>query len=218
MNTTLLTELFEGGSTPLIRTDFSDNDVWERVAAAVSAPVDFGTDFDGQLDDEDDGYAPNVTPISDPSYDGVTGEALAAALTTDAVGYVLLADQQAIADAEDLTVAYVDLNHEPGRTFRRASLRLRPSSPTCPSPTWTSRSSRTTSARTAFSEASKTEPQLENLGAERSPAVWKHPMSARGRATMASAPPWRSAAVTVHGQSKPGCPRGDLNPHALLGH
>ncbi len=120
VNTTLLTELFEGGSTPLIRTDFSDNDVWERIAAAVSAPVDFGTDFDGQLDDEDDGYAPNVTPISDPSYDGVTGEALAAALTTDAVGYVLLADQQAMADAEDLTVAYVDLNHEPGRTFRCA--------------------------------------------------------------------------------------------------
>lgn len=118
MNTEHLAKLFKDGITPLIRTDFSDDAAWERLAAAVSAAVDFGYVDEDAPDDE--GYTPNVEAISDPAYTGVTGDDLGAAWAGDSGGYVLLADREAMADVDDPTVAYVDLCDDPGRTFRCA--------------------------------------------------------------------------------------------------
>ena len=120
VNTTKLAELLQGGSTPLLRTDFTDAAAWELIVAAVTAPVDFGSEAsedDDGLGEEGD-YAPNITPIADPAFEGVTGEALGAAWTRDEVGYMLLADQASMTDGTDLTIVYVDLYDEPGRTFR----------------------------------------------------------------------------------------------------
>ena len=116
MNTEHLASLFEGGVTPLIRTDFSDDAAWERLVALVRIPVDFGGD-----DPDFEGYTPNVEPLPDAAYAGVTGESLGTAWssrTDDTVGYVLLADRESMTDDGDPTVAYVDLYDEPGRTFR----------------------------------------------------------------------------------------------------
>ena len=110
MNTQRLEDLFDDDVTPLLRTEFGDDAAWERVVAALMSPPDLGADDD----------VPNVEPISDPSFSGVTGEALASALTGDSSGYVLLADARTMAERDDLTVVYVDLREEPGRTFRCA--------------------------------------------------------------------------------------------------
>ena len=118
VNTEHLVNLFEGGITPLIRTDFRDDAAWERLVALVSAPVDFGSEGG---DGPGERYTPNVEAISDPAYAGVTGEELGAAWSDradDAVGYVLLADRQSMTDADTPTLTYVDLYDEPGRTFR----------------------------------------------------------------------------------------------------
>jgi hypothetical protein len=86
--------------------------------AAVRAPADVG--YVDEDDPDDEGYTPNVEAISDPAYAGVTGEDLGAAWAGDGAGYVLLADRESMSDADDPTVAYVDLCDEPGRTFRCA--------------------------------------------------------------------------------------------------
>ena len=115
-----LAELFADGVTPLLRTDFTDDDAWERVVAAVAAPAHFGYDV-GDDDLDDDGYTPNVRPISEPAYAGLTGPDIATAWDVDAVGYVLLADSVTMAAARtsgDPTLVYVDLYDERGRAFR----------------------------------------------------------------------------------------------------
>lgn len=125
MNLDRLVQDFENDTTPLLRTDFSDDVAWERVIAEVTKEVDFG--------DGDDGlYAPNVQPYSDRAFEGATGQALADAMKDgDTLGYALLADDQAMREAvagAELTVVYVDLSVDPedaaefgdvlGRTFR----------------------------------------------------------------------------------------------------
>ncbi len=54
--------LFDEDTTPLIRTDFTDDAAWEKVVAAAIAEADFG-------DDKDDGggYAPNIRVLADRS-------------------------------------------------------------------------------------------------------------------------------------------------------
>lgn len=105
--------MFNDDVTPLLRTEFGDDAAWERVVAAFSGPVG----FDGAEDGDD---VPSIAPISDPSFAGVTGDALASAWTGDSSGYVLLADARAMANLHDVTVTYVDLREEPGRSFRCA--------------------------------------------------------------------------------------------------
>lgn len=126
-----LTQLFRDGVTPLLRTDFSDDAAWERVAQAVTAAADLGADADP--DDPDDGglYPPNIKAISDRAYEGATGQSLAATRNAELLGYVLLADDRTMREAAaggELTAVYVDLSVAPedaeefgfvyGREFR----------------------------------------------------------------------------------------------------
>src|SRR5690349_12677469 len=59
---TLSLPALKADQTPLIRTDFSDDDAWDRVVAAVRAPAA----FDGET------YTPPIVPVSDRTFDGLT--------------------------------------------------------------------------------------------------------------------------------------------------
>ncbi len=122
MDTDSLVRLYyDADSTPLVRTDFSDDAAWARVVASATTPVAFGGERYGPGDDGY--YEPSITPISERAYDGVTSDALAAAWPTDKLGYVLLADSDSMTPASDPTLLYVDLSDDDGRgdTFRCAA-------------------------------------------------------------------------------------------------
>ena len=86
----------------VLRTDFSDDAVWDSVCAAISAPVG---EFQAQL-----------SCVSDIAYDGLTVERLLKLKHGDH-GFVFIVDSVAITDPE-MPVLVVDLEDEPGRTFR----------------------------------------------------------------------------------------------------
>lgn len=118
---------FEQGGTPLVRTDFSDDDAWELVVYELTKQ-------------DDDGTEPHVTVVDDRALAGVTGDALGSAFDGQGLsyGYVALADARSMAEADaggELTVDYVDLSVAddedaersesfPGRTFRCAASRF----------------------------------------------------------------------------------------------
>ncbi|WP_340539124.1 DUF6924 domain-containing protein [Nocardioides sp. GXZ039] len=116
MNVDDLLSYFESESTPLVRTDFSDDDAWQRTVALVSAPMRIDDDPNGSSD-----YRPNIVPIDDRTFEGLDPETLALAYREDCVGYVLLADATTMATPDDPTVLYVDLDEDPGRSFRCAA-------------------------------------------------------------------------------------------------
>lgn len=114
MDLNRLAETFGSERTPLIRTDFSDDTAWNLVMAEVTKLVDFGSE-DPDADPDYDGYTPNVTPIDDRAFAGVTGETLARAFiaTDETYGYAILVDARSMAEARaggELTVVYVDLS------------------------------------------------------------------------------------------------------------
>ena len=151
-------QAFEQGGTPVVRTDFSDDESWELVVYELTKP-------------DDDGVEAHVTPVEDRALAGVTGDVLGGAFDGQGMsyGYVVLADARSMAEAAagvDLTVDYVDLSVAddedaelfesfPGNTFRCAALSSRPSRSTCRWATGTSSSSPTTSQRTESSEVSR---------------------------------------------------------------
>jgi len=87
----------------LLRTDFSDETAWSALCAAIQAPV-------GE-------FQADVTPLSDPAFDGATTEELIALASEAEHLFVFVADQVALTDPEH-PVLVVDLLDEPGRTFR----------------------------------------------------------------------------------------------------
>lgn len=119
-------QLCADGPMPLIRTDFSADDAWERVVADVSRESDLVGD--GST------YTPNLEAISDIGFDSLTPDALARAWPRDHHGYVVLADRRSMREAaagDDLTVVLVDLSADDedeeefgwvfGQTFRCAA-------------------------------------------------------------------------------------------------
>lgn len=134
MDLNRIQEAFESDITPLVRTDFSDDNAWRTIVARVSAPVDFNNPDND--DPGEDGYAPNITVVDDAAFDGVSGAALGEAFRTgrEIVGYALLADARSMGEAandSELTLDYVDLsvldpedaelfNTFTGRSFRVA--------------------------------------------------------------------------------------------------
>jgi hypothetical protein len=105
MNLDRIAHLVHEGSMPLIRTDFSSEDAWQRVVGRVSKESDFAGDGGG--------YSPNIEPVSDPGYESLTSDALASAWPRDRYGYVILADERSMREAtagDDLTVLFVDLS------------------------------------------------------------------------------------------------------------
>jgi len=87
----------------VLRTDYSDDGAWERLCAAIQAPAEFRA---------------NVSFVSDPAYQGLTVTQIADLLPADfGHPFIFIADETAIRHSEH-PVLVVDLNEEPGRTFR----------------------------------------------------------------------------------------------------
>lgn len=111
-------------STPLIRADFSDDATWLAIVNAVTRPAFFDErDNIEPLPDDPNypPYQPDITPVSDQSFDDVTLEDLIQAwIPPEHVGYLLLADTRSFREAragEEITVVYVDLrDNEEART------------------------------------------------------------------------------------------------------
>lgn len=89
----------------ILRTDFGDDAAWEALLAEMRGEAAHRS----------------ATYVSDPTYAGVTIQALvdadAAAREDDKLTYVFLADATTLGDEEHALLA-VDLEGEPGRTFR----------------------------------------------------------------------------------------------------
>ncbi|QIK66735.1 hypothetical protein G7072_10640 [Nocardioides sp. HDW12B] len=94
---------FSDGAMPLIRTDFSSDEGWQRLVGEVTKDSDGG---DGEW------YTPNLQPLSDRDFEGTTAETLATAWPRDSHGYVVLADSRSLQEAMaggEVTVVFVDL-------------------------------------------------------------------------------------------------------------
>ena len=89
----------------VLRTDFSDDAAWDELRAVLRS----------------EGAHRSATYVSDPAYAGVTIQTLvdtdAAASEDDKLTYVFVADAVTMSNDEWLLLA-VDLETEPGRTFR----------------------------------------------------------------------------------------------------
>lgn len=89
----------------VLRTDFSNDAAWDELRAVLRS----------------EGGHRSATYVSDPQFDGVTIQALvdadAAAAEDDKLTYVFLADSTSMSDDEH-SLLVVDLEEEPGRTFR----------------------------------------------------------------------------------------------------
>lgn len=110
MDLTELAAALDHEATALIRTDRSNDAGWAAILEAINTPVDTTEDGDPA------GFViPHFAALDQPSFEGVSGETLAAAVSAAGnapLGYVLLADSQSMAEADsgvDLTLVYVDL-------------------------------------------------------------------------------------------------------------
>ena len=93
------------GNSLLIRTDFSDDAAWVALCEGVQAP-------------SEEGFEARLECISDPAYEGLTIEQLVKLASEDSGHlFAFLADRTALLGPER-AVLVVDLNDEPGRTFR----------------------------------------------------------------------------------------------------
>jgi hypothetical protein len=95
----------ETESTLVIRTDFSDDAAWEAICAAIREP------------DDEFGLAADVVCLSDPGYAGLTVEQVTESAPKGPLQFLLIVDRIALTHPEH-PILVVDLNREPGRTFR----------------------------------------------------------------------------------------------------
>ncbi len=90
--------------TLVVRTDYSDDQAWEAVCAAIRRPV-------GQ-------FRANVEYVSDPAYDGLAAERLLALIPPASNHAVIFVVDQTTLIHPERPVLVVDLEATPGRTFR----------------------------------------------------------------------------------------------------
>lgn len=95
----------------VLRTDFSNDAVWESLCATINEPV---TVFTGYTDLK---YQAHVDCISDPEYAGLTVEQLVALVPEGFPYFVFVVDRIAMTHPEH-PILIVDMIDEPGRTFR----------------------------------------------------------------------------------------------------
>jgi uncharacterized protein DUF6924 len=89
----------------LLRTDFSDESAWGALCEAVQTP-------------SEEGFEARVDCISDPSLSGLTVDQLIALTRKGSShAFAFLADRLALT-SPDRPILVVDLQDEPGRTFR----------------------------------------------------------------------------------------------------
>lgn len=111
--------------TLLIRTDFSNDEAWQKIRTAASQP---GPDFQEAMglmsEVREVAGAPldeietNLHIVDDRDYAGTTPEQLLEALDDDAHQILMIVVDAAAISDPDHPVLIVDLGQEPGRTFR----------------------------------------------------------------------------------------------------
>ena len=90
----------------LIRTDFSDDAIWEEICAELRQPA-------GEL-----GFVASIEVVDDREYDGLSLAALLALLPSGAPrAFVMLADAETITSPER-AILIVDSTRDPARAFR----------------------------------------------------------------------------------------------------
>ncbi|MDP9310654.1 MAG: hypothetical protein M3R24_07155 [Chloroflexota bacterium] len=89
----------------MLRTDFSNDAAWEAICAAILAP------------DAEFGLEANVTCLSDSAYTGLTTEQVTRLAPKGPLCFMFIVDQIALTHPEH-PILVVDLNREPGQTFR----------------------------------------------------------------------------------------------------
>jgi hypothetical protein len=88
----------------VLRTDYSNEAVWQAVCAAIMDP---NNEFEA-----------NVDFVSDPQYAGLKAERLQSVLPEElALSFAFIMDDVAVSVPEH-PILVVDLQNEPGRTFR----------------------------------------------------------------------------------------------------
>jgi hypothetical protein len=86
----------------VLRTDFSDDRVWQAVCTAIEEPI-------GE-------FRAYITFVSDLAFKGITVEEVVEHVKKD-VGFLFIVDDMTISH-EEHPILVVDLLDEPGRTFR----------------------------------------------------------------------------------------------------
>jgi len=96
---------YTGDKSLLLRTEFSNNPAWAALCKAVAVP-------------SEEGFLASLDCISDPAYAGLSAEKLLTLKAKDLGHYFMfLADKECLTSPE-FPILVVDLNREPGRTFR----------------------------------------------------------------------------------------------------
>ena len=89
----------------LLRTNFSEHAGWTALCEAIRRP-------------SEDGFTASIDGVSDPDYDGLTIEQLVVLCPKGGDRrFAFVADRSTFTDSER-PILVVDLNDEPGRTFR----------------------------------------------------------------------------------------------------
>jgi hypothetical protein len=92
-------------TSPVLRTDFSDDNAWKVIQKAITQPGEFGLQA-------------NVTFIDDRAFADVTAEQLVEMIPEDfGHTFIIVVDRVAVASPEH-PVLVVDLYESPGRNFR----------------------------------------------------------------------------------------------------
>jgi hypothetical protein len=90
-------------NTLLLRTDFSDETLWERLCTVLQEP--FGE------------FQAYVTPVSDAAFERASVDEVGELAREASHSFVFIADREALANPEH-PVLVLDVAQEPGRTFR----------------------------------------------------------------------------------------------------
>jgi hypothetical protein len=89
----------------LLRTDFSDDSAWAALCRAVEVP-------------SEEGFLAGLEYLSNPAYAGLTVEQLLALKPKQSGHYFIFIADAICLSSPELPILVVDLNCEPGRTFR----------------------------------------------------------------------------------------------------
>nr|WP_217901046.1 hypothetical protein [Rhodococcus sp. 15-649-1-2] len=108
----VLTDFLEYESL-LVRTDFTDDDAWRRIAVTAMAPVPQGGDMD---------FVANLTCIDNREYDGLTVDGILDLIGDPPPYYIFIADADTVRNPEMPVVTIFTGPDDPerprGRTFR----------------------------------------------------------------------------------------------------
>ncbi|WP_113700888.1 DUF6924 domain-containing protein [Nonomuraea lactucae] len=101
----------------VLRTDFSDQEAWEAVRAALGVPDGDGRTEDGS-DDFAELYMDEVSVLDDLAYRDLTVPQVLDLVPDGYADRILVVVDRAAIDSAEMPVLLIDLVEEPGRTMR----------------------------------------------------------------------------------------------------